>query len=406
MKSDLFTAPVQVAVALAVAAIPLLMTATDAWQALYGGGILAITVVAVMALPWHLTLTEGLRVFGMLLVLIVPIVTSILVNQPESSHAENIVVLACYAVLASVMFSEPRDRSFSRFFLLVAVTQGVAALVTLNILLVDSDNFFELFDRGTSRMAFEFEDSMHPNFIGLICVVMVFATLGIERAIWRAVILALGLVLCTAVSSRSGLLGVISAYASAELFRFIASERRHRFSTIAAYAGIAVLLLSGILLYSFHPADIVDFILDKVLLINDDERGLGTGATGRLEIWQAAFDLWLDHPLVGVGYQQSSAYIGFGLYAHNMILVILGDLGLFGLAGFLLFSVMAAWNARALWRSGQRLTATYVTTMLIVYFIYGVFEGRAVNAGNPLSAAFFLVTFASCGVHRRLPGVP
>ncbi len=342
----------------------------------------------------------------MLLLLIVPIVASILVNQPEYSHAENIGVLICYAILASVMFVEPRDHVYARFFLLVAFTQGVAALLTLNIVLIDSDNFVDLFDQGASRAAFEFEESMHPNFIGLICVVMVFGTLGLKSMTQRAVAVALGLFLCAAVSSRSGMLGVVTAYGCSEIYWLIGSGRWRRLTGLATRSGMAMLVLLAGIFYWFHPDEIFHFVLDKILLVGDGQRGLGTGATGRLEIWQAAFELWLNNPLFGVGYQQSSSYIGFGLYAHNMILVILGDLGLFGLVCFLLFTAVAVWNAHALWRSGQRLAAAYVATMLVVYYVYGVFEGRAVNAGNPLSATFFLVTFASCGIARQTSGRP
>ncbi len=169
-------------------------------------------------------------------------------------------------------------------------------------------------------------------------------------------------------------------------------------------AGALVIIIS--ILYSFKIDDIIEFILDNILLVNDDLRGLDTGASGRIDLWRKALDIWLDNPLFGVGYEQAVFYIGFGLGAHNMILELLADLGAFGLICFLLFSILAARNALVLWRTGQRLMASAVAVMLIVYYAYGLFEGRAINVGNPLSSCFFLITFASCGTLRQLPNQP
>ncbi len=221
-RDESFTLLLHVAVAAALAGVTLLVIITDSWQPIYGGIIVAITLFAVIVQPWTMTTGECFQGLGMFFLVAAPIVASTLINLPEGSHVENIIVLACYAVLAVVLFPEPRDRSMVRFLTLVAITQAVVAVVVVNIILINTDDFLYLIYQGTARQALEFNDVMDANYmgtnyIGMLCTVMVFAAVAFNKLIYRAIFMGLGLALCILVSSRSGMLGVVVAYASGEL---------------------------------------------------------------------------------------------------------------------------------------------------------------------------------------------
>jgi O-antigen ligase len=83
--------------------------------------------------------------------------------------------------------------------------------------------------------------------------------------------------------------------------------------------------------------------------MSDVQTGAGTMGL-RYGLWQAGFQMWLDHPLTGVGIGQFDNYLpqyGIGLLpthrlnlgAHNLYISMLAETGL---VGFLLFSGMIA----------------------------------------------------------------
>jgi len=77
----------------------------------------------------------------------------------------------------------------------------------------------------------------------------------------------------------------------------------------------------------------------------------GAGYQARADLWQVAFELWRGHPLVGIGSNNWSAAVttGYSGGAHNVLLQILAELGLFGvvLAVFALGAVLATvWKIR------------------------------------------------------------
>lgn len=75
------------------------------------------------------------------------------------------------------------------------------------------------------------------------------------------------------------------------------------------------------------------------------ERFLQTSATGREEIMHADFDVWMEHPLFGVGPGMASSYRSKYFHAasaHSEITRMLAEHGLFGLAALSLLAVSVA----------------------------------------------------------------
>lgn len=89
----------------------------------------------------------------------------------------------------------------------------------------------------------------------------------------------------------------------------------------------AVLAAVAIFLIALLVTDLSS-IVGKVLLLDDQYRGGDSNASGRLQYWQSAIDVWLDHPLFGAGTDYSDR-LGV-LKAHNFFLYALANYGFLG----------------------------------------------------------------------------
>jgi O-antigen ligase len=197
--------------------------------------------------------------------------------------------------------------------------------------------------------------------------------------------------------SRGGLLGVVLAFIIGHACRRLPQQvaddpGRKRFPVRSLAAGAVLLLLAAV-----FGSQVGDVVSRDVLLLDDDYRGLDTGFSGRTEVWQEAWAQWLSHPVFGLGFLRDLEEGGVEDMnrAHSLPLTLLSETGLVGFAGFLGFSLWGLRNGMRLGRGGNVAAGSTIITAVSVYWIYGIFEGLAINVGNPLSALFFLVVFAS-----------
>lgn len=227
---------------------------------------------------------------------------------------------------------------------------------------------------------------MNPTVIGLMAMAVFVAALSAENVIFTAaVFLATGL-LVMAVSSRSALMTMFVALgASRYLMR-----RRSAGTIVVGALGAAVLVLIGLLFFG----EKLQAAADTLFLVSDQHRGLGSGGSGRAMIWSFFYRNWLNNPIFGSGPGTAFGSGSSALYSHNMLLQILTDGGLVSLVSFLIVLTVA-------FRSATRVPAPerrVFLTSLLAYLVYGIFEGRAINIGNPMSAYFYFVMFATLGM--------
>lgn len=386
-------AALQLLLAGLLAAIPILMATTDYWREIYAVGVATTTAFATILCLGRLTGRGLLEMGGLLLLVLVPPILSLVVNPPEDfSPLANLAVMACYGIIGLAVMGRPDAASYRFFLVALALAQGVAVIVLL-FLTANTDSLVVVL--ADQRAAFDFEDfNLHPNYIGLMCVVIACCAASLPGIWSRVLVIGIAASLSWLVSSRAATLAIMAALAVMHLMPYVANAQfrsRLRPGTILWAAGglVLVTLLFG--------RSVIGFLGDKVLLLDDDYRGADTGFTSRTELWELAFDLWRENPIFGVGYGMGSEMMGAGLYAHNLELVLLSETGLVGMLGFFFFSLLAFRNGLRALRAGYVSAGTSLLTLIAVYWIYGLFEGRAINAGNPLSAYLFLMCFASAG---------
>ena len=198
--------------------------------------------------------------------------------------------------------------------------------------------------------------------------------------------------------SRAGLLGFSAALA----FLFVTSGRRVRL----LLGCLALFAVAGV--WVVGPARIVAGLLYPAPL-SSGIAGLlgGVSLNGRGEIWQRAFYGIGDFPLTGMGLGafRQIMYTFYPLdlfgpsydvaHAHNLYLQTALDLGLPGMAAFLLFLVAAGFAVARLYRrapaeGAARYWAAGLGAALFGHAIYSVFDAVVLGA-KPGVALWFLL---------------
>ena len=196
---------------------------------------------------------------------------------------------------------------------------------------------------------------------------------------WIRAGIAASIALCTVcvlgTYSRGGLLAIIAMSA----FLWLKAKSK-------LWLGLVVVLL-GLGFYSFMPSKWEER-MDTISTYEEDR-----SAVGRIQTWTMLFNLAVDRPFVGGGFEPYSKKV-FGHYlpeygrthsAHSIYFQVLGEHGFVGLALFLLFWMLT-------WRLSRRiikrtkddpaarwayLLATMIQVSLIGYFVGGMFLNLA-----------------------------
>jgi O-antigen ligase len=141
-----------------------------------------------------------------------------------------------------------------------------------------------------------------------------------------------------------------------------------------------------------------------------------TSDGGRLELWESAINLTLEHPLTGVGTEcfpfahfQSRERAGESFlrwqYTHNSFLQVASEVGLIGFAIFLamiLRSLLAFARAAAMggkWSSGEQLQASVLGGLMLLGFSGLLVTGFFLSQGYSI---FFTLYFALAAIMRRV----
>ena len=230
------------------------------------------------------------------------------------------------------------------FGLVVGVLLGLADQAQLLPFTLPTPGAFWL---ATARSAFTLTD---PNALGIVALLVVMATplllrleaLSNDRKFNRVGVLicsALALFAGTYSASRTFFVGLIVWLA---LLLWLKSRRR---CLIAIACGVALIIALNLLLLS-QPGDYENNLVSRLPLgfariINSlSVREFGQAIASRVIFNIAAFEMWLDHPIFGVGIGQfvtaALPYLpgqaGWSDNANNFYLGVLAETGLFGFA--------------------------------------------------------------------------
>ncbi|MBV8101592.1 MAG: O-antigen ligase family protein [Verrucomicrobia bacterium] len=237
----------------------------------------------------------------------------------------------------------------------------------------------------------------NPNYVGMMALVAFIGALSARSIVWAATLSALPLYSMVVLESRDSLL----AAGIALMFAVVSWTWRHRskeFSTyclLAFFGGMA--LCAVMTLTGFDVLNPIGKIFDGLFMLDDKYRGLATGGSGRDDLWAAAISLWEAEPVFGVGFKGHTLLMPDQMPAHNAYLGMLADMGVAGLASYLL---MMSEAISFVFKPIRRLLEYPLSaTIIVTYIVYGSFEVRAFSFGNTYSVLFLLVVF-NCSKRR------
>jgi O-antigen ligase len=235
---------------------------------------------------------------------------------------------------------------------------------------------------------------LQPNVWGLMGLTVCLGAFARKPGPLAVAAFGAGMFTILQASSRENMVALAAVLLVAVLLYFREMNRPRLWGVLV---GTCVALIAVGLLLDPYIFNVVGYIKQNVLLVNDPYRGVGTGFTGRTGIWNETIELWLKHPIVGIGFRQHEQFLA-GAPAHNAYLAMLADTGVFG---FLVYVFLLVTSLVASWGIEDQRTRRFVMTVIVSYVIIGFFERRAINSGNPYGV-FFLMCCAVALVDQSL----
>lgn len=198
---------------------------------------------------------------------------------------------------------------------------------------------------------------IQPNWWGELMVAFSVSALALNSLFLRTVIYILAALVLFFVQSRSGMIGWAIVIG-------IEAARAWKQANAGGRMGLVLLVvLAGFIAFGF--TSLGAFVSDKVLLLNNEYRGLGTGFTGRIEGWEEALDAFGRNPIFGQG-------LGLYSYVHNGFLQVISE------GGVVLGAIILAF-----WINGVRWAWLRVDYLkfggLLAVAGYMVFQPRILN---------------------------
>jgi O-antigen ligase len=183
--------------------------------------------------------------------------------------------------------------------------------------------------------------------------------------------------------SRAAAVGAVAGLAAIVWLRLRANGR-----SVLVFMLIGLLLIAGV---TIAYGDVLYKALDRFYDLTKADRGIGSGATGRVTAWKATWELFTRNPVFGVGFRAHEHLLKVDTSAHNGYLATLAEVGVIGFVGVLYLVVR---GLRLLWSYSKEpergFTYSVLFGLCLAYLLLALFERYLINVGNPTSLLFLL----------------
>lgn len=230
-----------------------------------------------------------------------------------------------------------------------------------------------------------------PNYWGMSAIVAVFASIAIRSLVLKVMVAGIALMTVYLCQSRGSMMAISVGAIVVWLLTVYHATRPQRLLLVGGTAFVGIL---GALILS-------DFILSKLLLVDNKSRGIESGATGRSQAWIEAIELFLNSPWLGVGYRQHEHYLTAASSAHNAYLAALADTGIFGFVVYLTLMIGGAAMAVRKAILLPHPVSLAVAGLTVATIAVGLVERVGMTTGNALGLMMIYVT---AWVFRSEPG--
>lgn len=224
---------------------------------------------------------------------------------------------------------------------------------------------------------------LNPNTIALVSTSALLAAMAIRTLAIRLVVMGPIAAVIVLTSSRAATIAAVFGLAAIVWLRL-----RARGKPVLLLLGVGLLLVIGT---AVMYGGILYDTLDRLYALSTADRGIGSGATGRLDAWKWTWELFLRNPIIGVGFRAHEFLLRVDSSSHNGYLATLAEVGLIG---FLAVSYLIIRGLHLLWIRVKESEEGFVHSILfglcVGYLFLAVFERYLINVGNPTSLLFLL----------------
>jgi|CXWL01.1.fsa_nt_gi O-antigen ligase len=253
-------------------------------------------------------------------------------------------------------------------------------------------------DRG-GRLAFG-DASLNPNAIALVGMSVLLSSMMIRNSIWRWTVFSAALFPIVMTRSRASALGALIGLAVIFIARTKAASRRTK---------VMVFLLLGLAaILGTIFSESVTGVSSDFFSIHDRHRGIDSGATGRIYAWKETWNLFVNNPVLGVGFRAHEYYLTVATSSHQGYLALLAEIGIFG---FLSVMYLIGSGIQTLLRCVNNSELVYTHSVLLGlvlgYLFISFFERYLLNVGNPTSLLFLVaITIPRLSSRHALNAMP
>lgn len=240
------------------------------------------------------------------------------------------------------------------------------------------------------------KDVLNPNTIGLVSTSVLLAAMSIRTLALRLAVMGsiAGIIVLT--SSRAAAVAAMVGLGMVVWLRLRARRR-----PVLLLAGIGLLLAVGV---TIAYGDVVYRTLDRFYALNTADRGISSGATGRVTAWKGTWELFVRNPVLGVGFRAHEHLLKADTSAHNGYLATLAEVGMLGFLGVLL---LVARGLHLLWTGSREPEPGFSQSILfglcVGYLLLAVFERYLINVGNPTSLLFLVSIMRPAAAQPHMP---
>jgi O-antigen ligase len=299
------------------------------------------------------------------------LVSGILWDSSAASIARYIVLVPALSVCIAVLRLGPRATENFR----LGITLSGLSFVLYHLFFLEPASLLD----PTYRLTV----FLNPNGVAFVSAMTAISLLcflppahGISRLLIACGILAC-CVICFATKSRTGMVALLGGVSVTALLR--ASRTRRRWLSAALVVATACAFFGTSLLSAASSQ------ISEVYSLHDRYRSIDTG-TFRYETWGfVARELWLKHPIFGIGPGHQEALVEAALDvsgAHNGLLANLAEVGLLGTAPLLAILYMCLRRRTTLYE--------FALPLLAAALLESVSETMFFSMGNPGSLLFLL----------------
>lgn len=320
--------------------------------------------------------------FLLLVSALLTVVVASVMAHPDAKAGVYAVILLLTLSAAALFVATPygREEGFARF--MAATSLAAAASCAIAI----ATNEYS-WGRLAARAG--------PTYWGMVGAVAVAGSFAV-RPIWlRTLVIGIAFATMVLASARGALVAGGLALMVMGAISFVrAPERQRGWYVLAAIVAVLVLPL---------VAGVAAEVLFKV---DDPRRGVGSGATGRALAWAEAWQLFVNHPWLGIGYRQHERYITAATSAHEAYLAVLAELGAIGFALYLLMVLGGAVRITLEALRGRDAGSATGAAYLWGYLAIGLFENMALATGLLMPLVMLFVVARAWVPLAPPPAVP